>query len=109
MFNKKFILNLSGTVGTEEKYDKQAVVETILQACNKYGIDGFTILDSVGCYRGTLEKSYVLDILGTDDDYQRVVYIAYDVMESLEQEDIYLSVTDYESISIANLFDSIDN
>ena len=104
MFNRKYILNLSGTVGTTEKYNKEAVIEKIVDHCSNIGIDGFTLVDSVGAYKGAFEKSYVLEVLGTEEDYLKVAMLGYDLMIALEQEDIFLSVVDYSSISIADLF-----
>ena len=107
MYNKKYTLNLSGTVGTTEKYDKEKVVGLVVDHCSNIGIDGFTLVDGVGAYKGVLEKSYVLEVLGTEEDYLKVAMLGYDLMKSLEQEDIYLSVVDYSSISIADLFQDI--
>ena len=60
--------------------------------------DGFTLIDTVGYWRGNAEQSAIIEVIGTSTDYARVLDLAHAIRISNGQQSVYLVRTKCELV-----------
>jgi hypothetical protein len=62
--------------------------------------DGFTRLYGVGSYKGTLESTVVLEIIGTPADLQNIVNLAGDIRGVNAQESVLITWSEVSRLDV---------
>ncbi len=82
------------TLYTENRPNLAALVSRYFQ--------GATIYNGVGLWQGETEHSAVVEIVGTMDDLQRVVFLAGDIREVNKQQSVLLTYGPVSSILVGD-------
>ncbi len=86
-------------LGLETKQGKVIDISEVYSYLSELGIEGATIIETMGFYKGTLEKSCIIELIIKSDVYTKIslLTIADAIKEKFNQEEV-LCTSQYTKI-----------
>ena len=90
---KKYILTIGKNDKHEhkQKYDDEIIKQQIIQTITKY-VDGATLYECDGLYKGEIEKSTRVEIISEQNIYYNILAIIDEIKFNLNQESVMLEI-----------------